>query len=334
MPGCSTGVLATGSYLPKSTMGNEVLERSLGLSPGWIEDRTGILERRVADSSEATSDLATAAARRALDAAGVRPDAIGLIIVATSTPDMPLPATACQVQANLGASNAVAMDIDAVCTGFVYALDVAHKMMLCEPAFDYALVIGADTYSRILDYRDRRTAVLFGDGAGAVVLGRSETAASIEYSRLGSDGTKVDYVQIPAGGSRDPLSADTLASGDHFFKMDGRSVREFVEERLPQMIDGVMRACAMNVSEVDLFVPHQANGRILVDVAKEVGFLPDQVALTVDHYGNTGAASIPVTLDHAVHEGRVLPGDRVLLAGFGGGMTWGTTLLTWGGGRS
>lgn len=323
------GILATGSYLPSFVITNEALAGPLGVGPEWIEGRTGVRERRMAAADEATSDLATKAARRALAAAGVRPDQLGLIMVATSTPDMPLPATACQLQANLGADNACAMDIDAVCTGFVYALDVAHKMMRCEPTLAYALVVGADTYSRILDYSDRRTCVLFGDGAGAVVLGRSATAARIDYTRLGSDGRKNDYVRIPSGGSRTPSTVSAIEAGQHFFKMEGRLVREFVHERLPAMVKDVTDSCELTVSDIDLFVLHQANGRVLDDMSKKLGLQPEQVAVTVDRYGNTGAASIPITLDHAIRAGQAVPGSRVLLAGFGGGMTWGTALMTW-----
>ncbi|WP_026315850.1 beta-ketoacyl-ACP synthase III [Actinokineospora enzanensis] len=328
------GVLATGSYVPDRVVTNEELAHPLDIGPEWVMERTGVHERRRAAPDEATSDLATRAADRALAAAGVRAAEVDLIIVATSTPDLPLPATACQVQANLGVTGGCAMDLDAVCTGFVYALDVAHKMMRCDPAVRHALVIGADTYSRILDYRDRRTCVLFGDGAGAVVLGRSEHAARIDHTRLGSDGTKNDYVHIPSGGSRAPASAAAVAAGDHFFKMNGRLVREFVGERLPAMVAEALADRDLTVSDIDLFVPHQANARVLADVCKEIGFLPEQLAVTVDRFGNTGAASIPITLDHAVAAGRPRPGGRILLAGFGGGMTWGTALLTWGGNPS
>ncbi|MEV4727164.1 hypothetical protein AB0K29_26335, partial [Micromonospora humida] len=187
-PGATPGILATGACLPEQVVTNASLAAALGVTADWIVDRTGVHERRVAAPGEATSDLATHAARQALDRAGVDPADVGLIILGTSTPDLPLPATACRVQANLGAWDAYAMDLDAVCTGFLYALDVAHKIMRCDPAIRYAVVIGADTYSRILDYTDRRTSVLFGDGAGAVVLGRSADAADIAYTRLGSDG--------------------------------------------------------------------------------------------------------------------------------------------------
>lgn len=324
------GILATGARLPESVVTNEELAELLDVGPEWIEHRTGVRERRRAAAGEATSDLATDAARTALATAGIRARDVGLIVVGTSTPDMPLPATACQVQANLGADGACAMDIGAVCTGFVYALDVAHKMMRCDPAVRYALVVGADTYSRVLDYRDRGTCVLFGDGAGAVVLGRSAHATRIDYTKLGSDGAKSGYVYIPGGGSRTPSSTATVAAGDHYFKMKGKLVREFVSGRLPAMVGDVLDGCDLTLSDIDLIVPHQANGRLLADVCKDIGFLPEQLAMTVDRYGNTGAASIPITLDAAVSAGRVASESRVLLAGVGGGMTWGSALLTWG----
>lgn len=325
----AVGILATGSWVPDRVVTNEELAAQLGVTAAWIEDRTGVVERRVADAVDATSDLATRAAERALAAAGIGPDELDMIVVATSTPDRPLPATACQVQANLGATRAYAFDLDAVCTGFVYALDVARKAMQCDPGIRHALVIGADTYSRILDYRDRRTCVLFGDGAGAVVLGRGPEVTQVWYSSLGSDGTKNDYVTIPAGGSRSPIDGAALAADEHLFRMRGNLVRQFVLTRMPAMIAEVTAATGLGVGDIDLLVPHQANVRLLEEVAKNVGFAADQVAITGDRYGNTGAASVAVTLDYAVRSGQVRPGSRLLLAAIGGGMTWGSMLLTW-----
>ncbi|WP_431885462.1 3-oxoacyl-ACP synthase III family protein [Micromonospora wenchangensis] len=333
-PGAAPGILATGACLPEQVVTNASLAAALGVTADWIVDRTGVHERRAAAPGEATSDLATHAARQALDRAGVDAADVGLIILGTSTPDLPLPATACRVQANLGAWGAYAMDLDAVCTGFVYALDVAHKIMRCDPAIRYAVVIGADTYSRILDYSDRRTSVLFGDGAGAVVLGRSADAAGIAYTRLGSDGRQHDLVRIPAGGSRAPASTATVAHGGHHFTMDGRAVRAFAERKLPELVADATAACGLTVADLDLLVPHQANVRLLREVTKELGFVADQVAISGTHYGNTGAASVPVTLDAAIDAGRVRPGARVLLAAFGGGMTWGSALITWPGGTA
>ncbi|XTZ13499.1 beta-ketoacyl-ACP synthase III [Micromonospora echinospora] len=327
------GVVGTGSYLPESVLSNDELAVRLGIDPEWIEERTGVRERRVADPSEATSDLATEAARRALLDAGLSADGLDLIVLATSTPDRPIPATACQVQANLGARGAFAMDVDAACTGFVCALEVAHKMMVGNPRLGNTVVIGADTYSRVLDYQDRRTCVLFGDGAGAVVLARSANAAEITYTRFGSDGEKGDYAHVPAGGSRQPVTADALAQRSQFFKMQGRNVRDYAFQVLPAMVRDVAERCALAISEFDVLVPHQANVRILEQAAKEIGLLPHQLGITGDRYGNTGAASVAVTLDEVVRDGRIGPGGRVLLAAFGGGMTWGSALLRWPGGE-
>ncbi|MDJ0362549.1 ketoacyl-ACP synthase III [Rhodococcus sp. H29-C3] len=302
-PLVATTVTGTGSYVPDTCVSSTEMEARLGLHDGWIFERTGVLERRVASPTQATSDLATIAATHALTSAGVSATDIGLIIVGTSTPDSPLPSTACIVQAQLGAAAAVAMDIDAVCTGFVYALDVARKMMQGDPELDHALVIGADVYSRILDYTDRRTSVLFGDGAGAVVLSRSNAGAAISHSKLGSDGTLSDYVGIVGGGSRRPLTPDRLSDGEQFFRMNGRAVRDFVHDRLPQMIHEALDARGLVAADIDLFVPHQANVRILEEVSKHLGFAHDQLAITADRFGNTGAASIPITLDYVVRQG-------------------------------
>jgi acetoacetyl-CoA synthase len=211
-------VLGTGSWLPERVVTNEELAGPLGVTADWIEERTGVLERRVADEADATSDIATRAARQVLAASGVDARDLDMIVVATSTPDMPIPATACQVQANLGANRTYAVDLDAVCAGFVYALGITQKTMRGDPGVRHALVIGADTYSRILDYRDRRTCVLFGDGAVAVVLGRGDGLARVGHAVLGSDGSKSDYVTVPAGGSRRPADQAALAAGAQFFK--------------------------------------------------------------------------------------------------------------------
>lgn len=322
-------IAGTGSYVPERVRSSDDIARQLGLPPGWIEERTGVSERRMADSEQATSDLATEAARRALNDASVRGTDIRLIILATSTPDNPLPATACQVQANLQASAACAMDLDAVCSGFVFALDVAQKMMRCDPSLAYALVIGADTYSRILDYSDRRTCVLFGDGAGAVVLSRSMRGGTIEFSRLGSDGTLNRYVEIVGGGSRRPLTPESLADGEQYFRMNGRAVKEFAHDRVPTLVQEALAAQGLFTSDIDAFIPHQANVRIITEVAKQLGFSQDQLVITADTIGNTGAASVPITLDRAIREGRLNRTGRALLAAVGGGMTWGSMILRW-----
>ncbi|MFE0021969.1 3-oxoacyl-ACP synthase III family protein [Amycolatopsis sp. NPDC059021] len=330
----NTAILGTGSYLPETVLTSETLGKRLGVGEQWIFDKTLIAERRVAAPDEATSDLASAAAHRALHAAGIAATDLDLIIVATSTPDQPMPATACAVQAQLGAVRAAAFDVDSVCSGFVYALVTAHAMLTADPGPRTALVIGADIYSRILDYSDRRTCVLFGDGAGAVVLGKSGTGRGLLASTLGSDGTLVDMVGIPAGGSRRPASAETLATGQHHFAMNGRGVRDFAARVVPELVADVVKAAELDIADVDLLVPHQANGTILHELADTIGLRPEQMHLTIERYGNTGAASVPITLDDAVRTGKVFAGDVVLLIAFGGGMSWGGAALRWAGPRT
>ncbi|HEU5474649.1 MAG TPA: beta-ketoacyl-ACP synthase III [Actinophytocola sp.] len=326
----STAILGTGSYLPEKVLTSAELGDRLGVGEQWIVDRTHIRERRVAAADEATSDLATAAARRALRAAGLDANDLDFLIVATSTPDQPIPATACTVQANIGANRAAAFDVDAVCTGFIYALVTAHGLLCADSASRTALVIGADTYSRVLNYDDRRTCVLFGDGAGAVVLGRSRDRQGVLASTLGSDGTLADLVQIPGGGSRRPAGVDTLEAGQHFFAMRGKEVRQFADRILPEVVGRLLKSAELDLGDVDLVVPHQANGVILQELCEILELRPEQMHRTVDRYGNTGAASVPITLDDAVRAGRVADGDVLLMVALGGGMTWGGAALRWG----
>ncbi|HEY7596987.1 MAG TPA: beta-ketoacyl-ACP synthase III [Actinophytocola sp.] len=327
----NTTILGTGSYLPKEVLTSEELDVRLGVDAGWIFDKTLIRERRVAAPHEASSDLATEAAQRALDAACVDAADVDLIVLATSTPDQPLPATACLVQRNLGATGAAAFDVGAVCTGFVYALSVADAMLAANPQYEAALVIGVDTYSRILDYTDRRTACLFGDGAGAVVLGRSAGTAGILGGVLGADGSLADLVQIPGGGSRKPASADTVEHGDHFFKMRGREVRTVTGAAISGLIDDVLKSAGVTMDDVDLVVPHQANGVMMREWSDKLGIGSDVMHMTVGTTGNTGAASVPICLDDAARADRLAAGDIVLLVAFGGGFTWGGHVLRWNG---
>lgn len=322
-------VTGTGSYLPARVVSSADLGPRIGVDADWIESRTTIRERRVAAAGESTSDLAAEAARRALEAAGLSAADIDLIVLATSTPDQPMPATACLVQDKIGAGNAAALDVDAVCTGFVYALVLARAMLLTDDTMRRVLVIGADTYSRVLDYSDRGTAGLFGDGAGAVVLETTESSAGIVASTLGSDGSLAHLVQIPAGGSSQPASAASVATGAHFFSMRGGDVRRLANQVFPKVVGTLLDAASLELDDVDLIAPHQANGAMLSDWADALGLDRDVMHRTVERYGNTGAASIPVTLDDAVHAGRLKPGATVLLVGFGGGMTWGGVAMRW-----
>jgi 3-oxoacyl-[acyl-carrier-protein] synthase-3 len=329
----NTAILGTGSYLPEQVLTSAELGRRLGVGEQWILDKTRIAERRVAAPDEATSDLATRAAERALADAGLAATDIDLLIVATSTPDQPIPATACAVQANLGAMRAAAFDVDSVCTGFVHALVTAHALLSLDTVPGTALVIGADTYSRVLNYADRRTCVLFGDGAGAVVLGNRATGGGLLSSTLGSDGRMADFVTIPGGGSRRPADHETVSAGAHYFAMRGREVRELAARILPDLVVDLAKAAQLEVCDVDLIVPHQANGTMLEDLADTLALRPDQMHLTVERYGNTGAASVPITLDDAVRAGRLSDDDVLLMVAFGGGMSWGGVTWRWSGAR-
>jgi 3-oxoacyl-(acyl-carrier-protein) synthase III len=317
-------VLGVGSYLPAAQVPNDLIAGRAGVTAGWIESKTGILSRRRADPEEAASDLALVAATEALKDAGVDAASVTLIVVATSTPDSPQPATACLLQDRLGAGNAAAFDLNAVCSGFVYALEAARRML---PPGGFALVVGVDVYSRILDPADRRTAVLFGDGAGAVVIGEVGAGRGIGPIRLRSVGSHHDLIRVPGGGSRIPASAESVRLGEHFFTMNGRGVREFVQREVPAATMAFLADHNVDPAAVRHFIPHQANRRLIESLADELALPAARTHLTVDRYGNTGAASLPVTMADARAE--FAAGDLVLLAAFGGGMTIGLALLTW-----
>jgi 3-oxoacyl-[acyl-carrier-protein] synthase-3 len=321
--------VGTGSYLPQTVVPNDAIAAPAGVTPEWIESRTGIATRRRAAEDEATSDLAALAGERALKAAGVHASSLGFVVVATSTPDHPQPAVASLVQHRLGAVNAGVFDLNAVCAGFCYALRVTAALLTADPRHRYGLVIGADVYSRVLDGTDRRTAPLFGDGAGAVVLGPVPAAAGLHDAHAIGRGTQHGLIRVPAGGSRLPASRRTLDDGDHYFKMEGQHVREFVKQELPALIRELLRLSGRGPAEVQHFVPHQANGRMLAQLQGDLGLPAARTHLTVGYLGNTGAASIPVTLDAAQRAGELQPGDLVLMAGFGGGMNLAAQLCTW-----
>ncbi|MER8156558.1 beta-ketoacyl-ACP synthase 3 [Streptomyces sp. NPDC094472] len=325
------GILGTGSYLPAEAVSNELVAERAGVTAEWISAKTGIRRRRYAADHEATSDLAVEAARAALADAGIRAGQLGWIVVATSTPDHPQPATACLVQHRIGATGAAAFDINAVCSGFVFALVTAAGLLSAgsgAPA-PYALVIGADVYSRIIDRTDRRTAVLFGDGAGAVVLGPVRPGYGLTGSLLTSDGALHELIEVPAGGSRAPASEKTLADGGHFFRMRGRAVSEYVLAELPRAIRALLAAQRTDAASVDHFIPHQANGVLLAKALPDLGLPRARTHLTVAEHGNTSAASIPLALDDARRQGVFTDGELLLLAGFGGGMSLGAALIRW-----
>ncbi|MBE1536310.1 3-oxoacyl-ACP synthase III family protein [Actinomadura algeriensis] len=324
------GVRGTGSHLPRRRVPSEEVSRSLGLDPGWIERRTGIRERRVAAAGEASSDLAARAARRAMADAGIGPDDVGLIVLGTSTPDELGPSTACRVQALLGARRAAAFDVAAACTGFVYGLQTAVGWLATQRgAPPCALVIGVEVYSKFLDPGDRGTAALFGDGAAAAVVGPVAPGYGIGPVTLGSDGTRAGDVLIPAGGGRRPASAATLAERGHTIHMDGRAVRDFIAATFPRLVAEAADGAGIKPGELSLVVPHQPNPALVASLAPAAGLEPGQLAIAGHDVGNIGAASLPYALDTALRARPAAPGDLVLLAGFGAGLTWGHTIITW-----
>jgi len=314
-------IVGTGSYLPEKILANRDLEAIVETSDEWIFSRTGIRQRHIAADAELTSDLALIASRRAIDAAGLTPDDIDLVIVATTTPDMIFPSTACLLQAKLGMTRGAAFDVQAVCSGFVYALATADNFMK-SGQYRNVLVVGAEIYSRILDWKDRGTCVLFGDGAGAVVLARSDTPG-ILASRLHSDGRYANILSVPGSLARGEVSGRPL------LKMEGNAVFKLAVKVLGEVADETLAAAGLARSQVDWLIPHQANIRIIQATAKKLGLDMARVITTVDRHANTSAASVPLALDEAVRDGRIRPGQHVLLEGVGGGFTWGAVLVRW-----
>ncbi|MCR3922231.1 MAG: ketoacyl-ACP synthase III [Firmicutes bacterium] len=319
------GILGVGSALPPKIITNFDLENIIDTSDEWIRTRTGISERRVVEEGVYTSDLATQAALSAIDAAGTCAEEIDLIIVATVTPDTFMPSTACFVQAKLGAKNAMAFDMSAGCTGFVYALSVGSayvRMGTCKRV----LVIGAEVLSKFLDWQDRTTCVLFGDGAGAVVLGPVEQPGFLNFT-LGADGSMADLLVIPGGGSRLPASAQTIADRQHYIKMCGNETFKFAVRVMGEVTQQALEAAGCSKDDLDFLVPHQANLRIIESARKRFNLPEDRVVINIDRYGNMSSASIPVALDEAITSGRLQRGDLVALVGFGAGLTWGAAIV-------
>jgi 3-oxoacyl-[acyl-carrier-protein] synthase III len=313
-------IAATGSYLPPRVMTNAEFAARLDTTDAWIRERTGIVQRHIADKSQASSDLALQASKNALQAAHIAADEIDLIVVATSTPDYVFPSTACLLQAKLGVKGCAAFDVQAVCSGFVYALATADSFIKNRMA-KRALVVGAEVFSRILDWNDRSTCVLFGDGAGAVVLVASDKPG-IHASVLRADGSQAGLLSVPGnvcGGA---------VVGSPFLQMNGQAVFKFAVKVLEESARETVAAAGMQLSDVDWLIAHQANVRILEATARKLGLPPEKLVVTVDHHGNTSAASVPLALDEFVRAGRIRPGHRLLLQGVGGGFTWGSSLVT------
>ena len=320
-------IAGTGSYTPSRVMTNTELERMVATSDDWIRERTGIRERHIAASGEACSDLAVQAGRRALAAADLAASDLDMILVATCTGDYPLPATACLVQHQLGATKAAACDLSAACCGFVYALSVADAYV--RTGMRHVLVIGSEVMSAITDWSDRNTCILFGDGAGAAVVSASDGERGILSTHLRSDGSLCELITVPAGGSRTPLSEQVVAERTHFIKMKGNETFKVAVRTLEEIARETLAANQLQVEDLDLYVPHQANMRILKAVMERLGLPLEKVMLNLEQYGNTSAASIPIALDEAVRAGRVRDGSLVMLGAFGAGLTWASALIRW-----
>ncbi|MEI7027372.1 beta-ketoacyl-ACP synthase III [Paenibacillus sp. y28] len=322
------GILGTGKYVPDRILSNHDLEKMVDTNDEWIVTRTGIRERRISSDEQASSDLALEAAKGALDSAGITADQLDLIVVATITPDMAFPSTACILQEKLGARKAAAFDLSAACSGFIYGLANASNF-IATGMYQYALVVGAECLSKITDYTDRNTCVLFGDGAGAVVIGRVPEGRGFKSFELGADGSGGDLLKVCGGGSRNPSSAASLESKLHFIQMAGADVFKFAVRIMGAAAEEVLRKAKWEKADIDLLVPHQANKRIIQSAMERLELPPEKCMVNLDRYGNVSAASIPLALAEAVEEGRLKEGDKLILVGFGGGLTWGASALVW-----
>ncbi len=324
--GCAiTGI---GSYVPERVLTNADLEKIVDTTDDWITSRTGIRERRMAAEDEYTSTMGIAAARIALERADVDAADLDLIIVATITPDMPFPATACIVQQELGATKAAAFDLEAACTGFLYALEIGRQF-IDSRMYQNVLIIGAEKLSSIIDWKDRNTCVLFGDGAGAAVLQHRADSRGVLATRLGSDGGKANILAMPGGGCRQPATVDSVNERIHFLKMEGKEVFKNAVNAMTGAAKEVLERSGAGMEDIKCVIPHQANQRIISAVGERLGTRDDQVFVNLHKYGNTSAASVAVALDEAVSTGRIERGDLILIIAFGAGLTWGATVLEW-----
>jgi 3-oxoacyl-[acyl-carrier-protein] synthase-3 len=320
-------ITGIGSHAPERVMTNDELAKIVDTSDEWIVERTGIRERRVAAPDEALSDVSLPAAKAALEQAGLKGSSVDLLIVATVTPDMAFPSTGAILADQLGAVDAAAYDLSAGCTGFVYALAQAHGMVASGLA-DHALVVGGDVLSRIVDWEDRSTCVLFGDGAGAVVLERVHEGGFLGFE-LGADGSGGSQLYMPGGGSRTPATAESVATRQHYAKMNGREVFKFATRVLVDSAEKILDECGVPVDEVDVYVPHQANVRIIDHARRKLGIPEARTVVNVDRFGNTSSGSIPLALSDAEADGRLAAGEMVLMTGMGAGLTWGSALIEW-----
>ncbi len=319
-------IAGTGSYLPERILSNAELERMVDTTDAWIMERTGIRERRIAGPEESTSTMAIIAARRACEDAGMSPAEIELIIVATITPDYVFPATACLVQHAIGAKRAGGFDLEAACSGFVYGVNVAAGL-IASGMYKNILVIGAETLSRLVNYQDRATCILFGDGAGAAVLTARENGAGVLHTSMRSEGEETQSMLIPAGGSRQPASADTVARQLHTLHMDGKRVFKFATKIFVELVEEALTACGLQREDVALVIPHQVNQRIIEAAVRKLEMPLEKFFVNLDHYGNTSAASVPIALDEARRAGLSHAGDHIITIAFGGGLTWASSVI-------
>ncbi len=324
----NAAITGTGAYLPENVLTNFDLEKMVDTSDEWIRQRTGIVERRIADDDIATSDLSVHASRLAIKKAQIDPLDIEMILVATVTPDTFFPSTACYVQKGIGAKNASAMDISAACAGFLYGLDLANGLII-SGQYDTILVVGGEVFNNIVDWKDRNTCVLFGDGAGAAIVQATDEPKGIISSYIGSDGdyANIDLLGIPAGGSRMPVTAEALDQNLNKIQMNGREVFKLGVRLMPEAAERALKKADVSVDDIDLLIPHQANLRIIEAVGQRLGVPREKVYVNVDKYGNTSAATVIIALDEAIQQGRAKPEDLILLVTFGAGLTWGSTLL-------
>jgi 3-oxoacyl-[acyl-carrier-protein] synthase-3 len=314
--------------VPARVLTNFDLQKLVDTSDEWITTRTGIKERRLAAKDEFTSDLGTKAAVRAMQQAGVTASQIDLIIVATITPDMPFPSTACLVQRKIGAHRAAAFDLEAACSGFVYGLEIAQQFIMSR-TYDTVLVIGAEKLSSIVDWQDRNTCVLFGDGAGAAVLQNRPNAHGLLTAVMGADGRKSDLLFMAGGGSRCPATPESLAARMHYLRMEGKETFKNAVQAMHTAAKEALRRCELDIARIKCIIPHQANRRIIDAVGERLGAKPEQFFVNLHRYGNTSAASVAIALDEAVQSGRVQRGDLILLVVFGAGLTWGAAVIEW-----
>jgi 3-oxoacyl-[acyl-carrier-protein] synthase-3 len=326
--GRTCSITGVGAYVPEKILTNADLEKLVDTSDEWITTRTGIKERHMAAKDEFTSDMAAKAAQRAMKMAGVTAAQIDLIIVATITPDMPFPATACFVQQKIGAKRAAAFDLEAACSGFIYGLEIGQQFIMSR-TYDTVLVIGAEKLSAITDWKDRNTCVLFGDGAGAAVLQNRENSHGLLTAVMGADGGKADLLFMPGGGSRCPASKETVDARLHFLRMSGKETFKNAVQAMCSAAREVLRRCEVDITRIKCVIPHQANRRIIDAVGERLGATPEQMFINVNRYGNTSAASVAIALDEAVASGKVQRGDLILLVVFGAGLTWGAAVIEW-----